>query len=443
MKKMRLFLMCAVAVLFAGNALAIDVATLAFDEGEQKMHLILADDTPFNLIVTGFAHLPAACGEPQRFNEETGQYESGIYAENATLHWCELDMFVGGLPEFTPVAISAGVEIYNSDWDLVETLSVLDWNDLQTTNSVDLEYLNDGCTPVLPPSIPVNSAFCATICHGTYTIPIECEDPGYTPETLEVTVTNRCHPDETECNDPDCVGVDWSLFNWNIRVFPNCFLFLTMSYCGFDPGCVCIWRSDFILPVEINGFSAVAGDREVRLDWSTASESELKNFRISRSTERDGVYGEITRTNATNDASGANYSYVDRQVENGTTYYYKLHVEDINGNLSVYNIDGSSVVAEATLQAGSTIVTEYALAQNYPNPFNSNTNFNFTLPIASDVTLTVYDMLGREVATVAKGAMTAGSHTVNWSADGLATGVYMYTLTAGEFSQSKKLVYLK
>ena len=52
-------------------------------------------------------------------------------------------------------------------------------------------------------------------------------------------------------------------------------------------------------------------------------------------------------------------------------------------------------------------------------------------------------MLGREVATVVDGAMNAGTHTVNWSAEGLATGVYMYTLKAGNFSESKKLLYLK
>lgn len=85
----------------------------------------------------------------------------------------------------------------------------------------------------------------------------------------------------------------------------------------------------------------------------------------------------------------------------------------------------------------------FTLEQNYPNPFNAQTAFSFNLPAASDVSLKVYDLLGREVATVVNGAMNAGAHTVNWSAEGLATGVYMYTLTAGEFSQSKKLLYLK
>jgi len=443
MKTVRLFLMLATVALFAGNALAMDEATLAFDEVNQKMHLVLADDQPFSAVIT-FQHLPAACGEPQSYNEDTDAYENGQYPANTNFHWCELDMYVGGLPLYTPVNVAATVEVYSADGSqFIESIDVTDWNGLQTPNGTALEYLNDDCTPVIPTSIPINSSFCATLCHGSYNIPILCEDPGYTPGTVEVTVTNRCDPTTTHCDNPDCEGIDWSLFNWQIRVFPGCHIFLTMSYCGQNPGCVCIWRSDFILPVEFTAFDATAGDGQVRLNWSTASETELKNFRVTRSTERDGVYAELARLNATNDATGANYSFVDESAANGTTYYYKLHVEDMSGNIAVYNVDGQTVVAEATPHAGATMVTEYALAQNYPNPFNGNTNFSFSLPVASNVTLTVFDMLGREVATVVDGAMNAGTHTINWSAEGLASGVYMYTLTAGEFTQSNKLLYLK
>lgn len=443
MKKMRFVLMCAVAALFVGNAFAMDEATLAFDEVNQKMHLILADDQPFTAVIE-FQHLPADCGEPQWYNNETDSYENGQYPVNTDFHWCELDLFPGNLPLYTPINVAATVHVYSADGEnYLETVEVADWNGLQTPNGSQLEYLNDDCTPVIPTSIPINSSFCATICHGSYNIPILCEDPGYTPGTVEVTVTNRCDPATTHCNDPACEGVDWSLFNWQIRVFPGCHIFLTMTYCGQTPGCVCIWRSDFILPVEISAFDATAGDGQVRLNWSTASESDLKNFRVTRSTSRDEGYVELARLNATNDATGANYSFVDESAVNGTTYYYKLHVEDVNGGINVYNNDGQSIVAEATPHAGAVMVSEYSLAQNYPNPFNAQTNFNFTLPVASNVTLTVFDMLGREVATVVDGAMNAGSHTVNWSATGLASGVYMYTLNAGEFTQSNKLLYLK
>ena len=443
MKKMRLVLVLAMATLLVGNAFALDDATLAFDEQTQKMHLIVGDATPFNAIVS-FTHLPAACGMPQRWDESAGQYVDGIVAENVTQHWCELDMLVGDLQVGEPATVGAQIQVWSLDWSQqLYNVDITDWNQLTTPNGSDLQYMNDNCTPVLPTTIPINSAFCATICHGSYVIPIECEDPTHTPNTLEITITNRCDPAEgSHCNNPDCPGVDWSLFNWNIRVFPNCLLFLTMSYCGVDPGCICIWRSDFILPVEINSFGAVAGDGQVTLNWATQSESELREFRITRSEDGENFHG-LHAIPATNSATGNSYSFVDEEVTNGQTYYYKLHVEDMNGNMHVYNINGQSVVAEATPHAGAATLNDYTLAQNYPNPFNAQTSFSFTIPAAGMTSLKVYDMLGREVAQVVNGAMAAGTHTVNWSAEGLATGVYMYTLTSGDFTQSKKLLYLK
>jgi len=443
MKKMRLVLALAMVAVLGGRSFALDLttATLAFDESNQKMHLILEGNEQFSAIVS-FVHLPAACGMPLRYQD--GELVSGVVAENVSEHWCELDLYVGDLPIGEAVNVEANVELYSADWSQsFGTQNIVDWNGVFTPNGSALEYLNDNCTPVLPATIPVNSAFCATICHGSYVIPIECEDPGYTPGTLEITVTNRCDPAQgSHCNNPDCPGVDWSLFNWQLRVFPFCNLYLTMSYCGQDPGCVCIWRSDFILPVEISGFNALAGDGNVRINWSSASESDLKEYRITKSLTRDGGYYGLVSIDARNSAAGAAYSFVDEDVQNGTTYYYKLHVEDMNGNVSVYNIDGQSVVAEATPQGGL-VASEFSLSQNYPNPFNAQTAFSFNLPAASSVSLKVYDMLGREVATVVNGAMSAGTHTVNWSAEGLATGVYLYTLKAGEMSESKKLLYLK
>jgi|GEM_PF-3246004 len=85
----------------------------------------------------------------------------------------------------------------------------------------------------------------------------------------------------------------------------------------------------------------------------------------------------------------------------------------------------------------------YSLDQNYPNPFNPSTAITFSVPEAGNVSLKVYDMLGREVATLINGSMNAGSHTVNFNANNLATGMYMYTLKTENFTSSKKMLLLK
>jgi hypothetical protein len=88
-------------------------------------------------------------------------------------------------------------------------------------------------------------------------------------------------------------------------------------------------------------------------------------------------------------------------------------------------------------------VYSYKLAQNYPNPFNPNTNIQYTLMRTGHVTLTVFDILGRKVATLVNQNQNAGDHTVNFNASRFASGVYFYQIEAGDFRNVKKMMLLK
>ena len=85
----------------------------------------------------------------------------------------------------------------------------------------------------------------------------------------------------------------------------------------------------------------------------------------------------------------------------------------------------------------------YALDQNYPNPFNPTTKITYALPKTGNVNLVVYDILGREVATLVNGVKQAGIHTVNFNASNLASGIYFYKIQAGDFNAVKKMVLVK
>jgi hypothetical protein len=85
----------------------------------------------------------------------------------------------------------------------------------------------------------------------------------------------------------------------------------------------------------------------------------------------------------------------------------------------------------------------FFLAQNYPNPFNPSTEITFGTAAAGPVRLTVYDMLGREVATLAEGVLPAGVHRRTFGAEGLAAGIYLYRLQAGTFVRQEKMMLLK
>jgi hypothetical protein len=85
----------------------------------------------------------------------------------------------------------------------------------------------------------------------------------------------------------------------------------------------------------------------------------------------------------------------------------------------------------------------FQLEQNYPNPFKPSTVISFQLPLNSHVTLKVFEVNGREVATLIEGEMAAGKHHVPFAPRNLASGLYFYELTAGEFSQTRKAVLLR
>ncbi len=95
----------------------------------------------------------------------------------------------------------------------------------------------------------------------------------------------------------------------------------------------------------------------------------------------------------------------------------------------------------------NTIPEKFNLSQNYPNPFNPSTNIRFDIPLlnkeGSGVVLKVYDILGKEAATLVNGNYAPGSYEIKWDASALASGVYYYTLSAGNFKETKKMVLTK
>jgi len=86
---------------------------------------------------------------------------------------------------------------------------------------------------------------------------------------------------------------------------------------------------------------------------------------------------------------------------------------------------------------------DFALDQNYPNPFNPTTTISFSLPEAGNVKLDIYNIMGQTVATLVDEYRQAGTHEVIWNANGIASGVYFYRLTAGEFTDTKRMLLLK
>lgn len=142
--------------------------------------------------------------------------------------------------------------------------------------------------------------------------------------------------------------------------------------------------------------------------------------------------------------------YYDTYPGNGTAYqgawnvfpYYnsgKFIVSDIKTGLYVFRF-GNPIGIH---QTSSEIPSDYKLEQNYPNPFNPSTKINFSIPVSCNVNLTVYDASGRLLETVLQGYRPAGSYETEFNASGFASGVYFYSLRAGEFTETKRMVIVK
>ncbi|MBO6523518.1 MAG: T9SS type A sorting domain-containing protein [Balneolaceae bacterium] len=166
----------------------------------------------------------------------------------------------------------------------------------------------------------------------------------------------------------------------------------------------------------------------------TASGSTLFTFSLtdvySSSNSADN-WAQIEVTGLPATAFAATEAFISH---NGFIYYAPA------GN-SVYKRDasGSSVWNEEDLLTAE----QFELEQNYPNPFNPSTNISFALPRATDVSLKVYNMLGQEVASLVNGRISAGVKTVVFDASSLSSGMYIYRLEAGSFSQTRKMVLVK
>ena len=123
------------------------------------------------------------------------------------------------------------------------------------------------------------------------------------------------------------------------------------------------------------------------------------------------------------------------------TYDYRLSDVDYNGNIEYHSLQLMGVSA-------LNIPEQFVLYSNYPNPFNPVTTIRYDLPDDSYVTLTIHDMMGKQIRTLVDGPQVAGNAMIQWNATNdpghpVSAGLYLYTIQAGELRQTKKMVLLK
>jgi flagellar hook assembly protein FlgD len=110
----------------------------------------------------------------------------------------------------------------------------------------------------------------------------------------------------------------------------------------------------------------------------------------------------------------------------------------VNANKIISLLMGDSPITEENL-----IPKEFDLKQNYPNPFNPSTTIEYTIPENSRVTLKIYDILGKEVATLVNKEQNTGTYIVVWNAQSVSSGIYFYRINAGNYTDTKRMILEK
>lgn len=147
---------------------------------------------------------------------------------------------------------------------------------------------------------------------------------------------------------------------------------------------------------------------------------------------------QVTKIDNSTDQTDRVFAVIDKTT-NANRYFYKIPGNDYYTEVS--GITMPEVPTGVREEGG--VAKNFVLHQNYPNPFNPTTKISFNLEKAANVQLKVYDMAGKEVATLINEQTQAGEHSINFNASGLASGTYLFKLTAEGQTETRKMNLLK
>jgi photosystem II stability/assembly factor-like uncharacterized protein len=223
---------------------------------------------------------------------------------------------------------------------------------------------------------------------------------------------------------PELEGPDWRLKLFLTRV--------NTGYLSGEMGWI-VKYFDESVPVELINFEGWVNENEIYLQWTTATETNNKGFYLQRKKLNEQEWINLNFIEGKGNSTEINYySYRDILTASGV-YCYRLKQTDFNGNFNY----------SKEIEIYFSVPLEFELFENYPNPFNPVTTIKYDLPNASDVSLIIYDILGRKVKELVNTKQQAGRYEVQFNALNIANGVYIYHLIADKFISSKKMILLK
>lgn len=170
------------------------------------------------------------------------------------------------------------------------------------------------------------------------------------------------------------------------------------------------------------------------LEWSEAQRADSYDLQLSATEDYSELHVDESEYTSTS------YQITEELSEN-TLYYWRVRGVNQVGVSNWYQ--GSFTTNEPTSTPGNQHPEEFQLAQNYPNPFNPNTMISYALPEQAHVSLSVYTVMGERVATLTNEVQSAGWHQVNFDASRLSSGVYLYSIETGNYTETRRMLLIK
>jgi hypothetical protein len=187
------------------------------------------------------------------------------------------------------------------------------------------------------------------------------------------------------------------------------------------------------LPVTLSLFNALSQKNNVILSWKTESEINNSGFDVERKTEA-GQWNKIAFIQGSGTTNQpVEYSFEDKKLMPGK-YFYRLKQIDYNSNYEYFDLEQYVLISKPQV---------FSMGQNYPNPSNPKCNIDFQLPERTLVNISVYNLLGQLVTTLVNQERDAGIYTIEFDGSNVSSGTYIYRITAGTFTEVKKMILVK
>ncbi|MBO6571526.1 MAG: T9SS type A sorting domain-containing protein [Balneola sp.] len=196
-------------------------------------------------------------------------------------------------------------------------------------------------------------------------------------------------------------------------------------------------------PSNLSSMISPENENNITLNWSLNSETDLAGYLVYYGSE-SGVYDGVDANEGESPITISTFDEFELSglPDGGSQYFFVVKAFDLSGNLSEASNESSTTITTDIFDEAET-PEQYFIEQNYPNPFNPSTSITYKVPETANVTITLYDMLGRKLSTLVNERKTAGSYQITLDMSSYSSGIYLYRMQSGTFVKTRRLTLIK